>query len=132
MKLQGFRECLSSSPPPGVTDNRLVFFGTITLVEDEIRKLLDLAIWQHNPIRFLIIDLTLVHGLDFSGAEAFVRVQRLLAAKDVLLILCGAAPTGQVGTALQSVDLWSDKEGVRVEVFASLNDALEWTENAYL
>ncbi|WWC61703.1 uncharacterized protein I303_104288 [Kwoniella dejecticola CBS 10117] len=115
MKLQGF-----------------LFFGTITAVEDEIRHLLDLAKWQHNPIRFLIIDLHLVHGMDFSSAEAFVRVQRLLAAKDVLLILCGAAPTGLVGTALQAVDLWADREGTRVEVFVGLNDALEWTENAYL
>jgi SulP family sulfate permease len=55
-----------------------------------------------------------------------------LAAKDVLLIMCGAAPNGLVGTALQSVDLWADREGVRVEVFDGLNDALEWTENAYL
>lgn len=109
-----------------------MFFGTITAVEDEIRHLLDLAKWQHNPIRFLIIDLHLVHGMDFSSAEAFVRVQRLLAAKDVLLILCGAAPTGLVGTALQAVDLWADREGTRVEVFVGLNDALEWTENAYL
>ncbi|ODN79912.1 hypothetical protein L202_03801 [Cryptococcus amylolentus CBS 6039] len=115
MKLQGF-----------------LFFGTITTVEDEIRKLLDLAKWQHNPIRFLIIDFTLVHGLDFSSAEAFVRVQRLLAVKDVLMIMCGAKPDGLVGTALRGVDLWADREGVRVEVFDALNDALEWTENAYL
>ncbi|WVW83707.1 hypothetical protein I302_105728 [Kwoniella bestiolae CBS 10118] len=115
MKLQGF-----------------LFFGTITNVENEIRHLLDLAKWQHNPIRFLIIDLHLVHGMDFSSAEAFVRVQRLLAAKDVLLILCGAAPNGLVGSALQAVDLWADREGTRVEVFVGLNDALEWTENAYL
>jgi hypothetical protein len=112
--------------------NITVFFGTISAVEEEIRKLLDLAKWQHTPIRFLIMDLTLVHGLDFSSAEAFVRVQRLLAAKDVLLILCGAAPSGVTGQALQGVGLWSDRPNVRVEVFAGLNEALEWTENAYL
>lgn len=109
-----------------------MFFGTIINVEDEIRKLLDLAKWQHNPIRFLIIDFALVYGLDFSSAEAFVRVQRLLAAKDVHLILCGARSDGLVGTALQGVGLWADREGMRVEVFESLNDALEWTENVYL
>lgn len=115
MKLQGF-----------------LFFGTIGVVEDEIRKLMDIAEWEHNPIRFLIIDFALVPGLDFSSAEAFVRVQRLLAAKDVLLILCGADPHSVVGTALRAVDLWADQEGTRVEVFGTLNDALEWTENAYL
>ena len=94
--------------------------------------MLDLAKWQHDPIRFLIIDFGLVHGLDFSAAEAFVRVQRLLITKDVLFIMCGATPDGLVGTALQGVGLWSDLDESKVEVFASLNDALEWTENAYL
>lgn len=131
MKLQGFRES-SQSTLCVLAHTWVVFFGTISLVEEEIRKLLDLAKWQHNPIRFLILDFALVHGLDFSSAEAFVRVQRLLSAKDVLLILCGASPNGLVGTALQSVDLWADREGTRVEVFDSLNEALEWTENAYL
>ena len=131
MKLQGFRESWAS-PADFYLLQYLVFFGTISAVEDEIRKLLDLAKWQDNPIRFLIIDLALVHGLDFSSAEAFVRVQRLLEAKDVLLILCGAEPMGSVGAALQGVDLWSNREGIRLEVFGGLNDALEWTENAYL
>ncbi|GMK57284.1 hypothetical protein CspeluHIS016_0401180 [Cutaneotrichosporon spelunceum] len=115
MKLQGF-----------------LFFGTIGVVEDEIRNLLDMAEWEQNPIRFLVIDFALVSGLDFSSAEAFVRIQRLLAAKDVLLILCGAARHSAVGTALRAVDLWADQEGTRVEVFGTLNDALEWTENTYL
>ncbi|KAJ9092109.1 hypothetical protein QFC21_006975 [Naganishia friedmannii] len=115
MKLQGF-----------------LFFGTITKVEEEIRKLLDLAAWESNPIRFLIVDFALVPGLDFSAAEAFVRLQRLLSQKDVLLILCGANPDGLVGRALQAVDLWADQEGTRVEVFDGLNSALEWCENAYL
>lgn len=111
----------------------LVFFGTISAVEAEIRKLLDFATWSHDPIRFLIIDLHLVHGLDFSSAEAFVRVQRILAAKDVLLILCGAREGGVLETALRAVDLWPGLgEAGRLEVFAGLNEALEWTENAYL
>jgi MFS superfamily sulfate permease-like transporter len=110
-----------------------VFFGTISAVEAEIRKLLDMATWSHDPIRFLIIDLHLVHGLDFSSAEAFVRVQRILAAKDVLLIICGAKVGGVLESALRAVDLWPGlgEEG-RLEVFVGLNEALEWTENAYL
>lgn len=109
-----------------------MFFGTITKVEDEIRNLLEVAAWEQNPIRFLIIDFALVVGLDFSSAEAFVRVQRLMSKKDVLLIFCGAKPDGRVGTALRAVDLWADEEGECVEVFDTLNSALEWTENAYL
>lgn len=78
----------------------------------------------------------MVYGLDFSSAEAFVRLQRLLAAKNVLFIICGAAPNGITGTALKNVGLWDDTlqsdEERRLEVFVALNDALEWTENAYL
>lgn len=75
----------------------------------------------------------MVYGLDFSSAEAFVRIQRLLAAKGVVLVFCGAHPEGAVGKALQAVELWSpeDSDG-QVQVMDTLNDALEWTENAYL
>jgi SulP family sulfate permease len=59
-------------------------------------------------------------------------LQRLLDAKDVLLVLCGADPKGLVGSALRAVDLWADQEGTTVEVFDNLNDALEWSENSYL
>jgi SulP family sulfate permease len=134
MKLQGFRKCTHLQRTcEEIELIHTVFFGTITTVEDEIRKLLDLAKWAHNPIRFLILDLTMVYGADFSSAEAFVRLQRLLAAKNVLFIICGAAPNGPTGTALRNVGLWADEgDDRRLEVFVALNDALEWTENAYL
>lgn len=135
-----------------------LFFGTISAVEGEIRKLLDIAVWQHNPIRFLIVDLWLVYGLDLSAAEAFVRIQRLLEAKGVVLVyvfflclftrepswltetflfvcgfrFCGCHPEGIVGKALQAVELWSDQGNSSVQVVDTLNDALEWAENAYL
>ncbi|KAE8215967.1 hypothetical protein CF327_g837 [Tilletia walkeri] len=108
-----------------------LFFGTINSVEDLIRRALDIAAWQRNPIRFMIVDFSLVSGLDFSAAEAFTRLQRLLEAKDVVLVFCGLQPDSAVGIALRSVDLWADN-GVRLEVFANLNEALEWSENEYL
>ncbi|KAG8905675.1 hypothetical protein FRB99_008448 [Tulasnella sp. 403] len=108
-----------------------LFFGTITYVEETIRKFMDHAQWEQHPIRFLIIDLSLVGGLDMSSAEAFGRIHRLLITKNVTLIFCGIAYESPVADALQSVDLWTDK-GENVEVFESLNDAMEWTENAYL
>ncbi|CDZ96940.1 vacuole protein [Phaffia rhodozyma] len=109
-----------------------LFFGTISAVEGEIRNMLDIAVWQHNPIRFLIVDLWLVYGLDLSSAEAFVRIQRLLEAKGVVLVFCGCHPEGVVGKALQAVELWSDQGNNSVQVVDTLNDALEWTENNYL
>jgi SulP family sulfate permease len=93
--------------------------------------MLDIASWEHNPIRFLVVDLILVAGLDMSAAEAFVRLQRLLSARDVVLVLCGCTVDSPVGKAFQAVNLWADR-GTNVEVFANLNEALEWTENVYL
>lgn len=108
-----------------------LYFANISSVEQLIRKGLDIATWQEHPIRFLIVDFSLVNGVDFSAAEAFTRIQRLLQAKDVVLVFCGLTPNSDVGIALRSVDLWTDSS-VRVEVFQSLNEALEWTENEYL
>lgn len=108
-----------------------LFFATINSVEALIRRALDIAAWQHKPMRFLVIDFSLVSGVDFSAAEAFTRIQRLLEAKDVVLVFCGLLPDGDIGMALRSVGLWADR-GMQVEAFPSLNEALEWTENSYL
>lgn len=108
-----------------------LFFGTINSVEQLIRKMLDIATWKQNPIRFLIMDLTQVNSMDFSAAEAMTRIHRMLSSKSVILVLCGVKAEGDVGTALQNVDLWTDLS-MHLEVFASLNEALEWTENEFL
>ena len=99
-----------------------LFFGTITHVEETIRTLVEGPSWQRNPIRFLILDLTLVAGVDMSAAEAFVRVQRLLASRRVMLVFCGFSLESNVGRSLGNVDLL-EMEGV--EVFATFSDALE-------
>lgn len=108
-----------------------LYFANISGVEELIRKGLDIATWQEHPIRFLIVDFSLVYGVDFSAAEAFTRIQRLLQAKDVVFTFCGVTPESDVGIALRSVDLWTDS-AMRLEVFQNLNEALEWTENEYL
>lgn len=108
-----------------------LFFGTINSVEQLIRKMIDIATWEQNPIRFLIMDLTQVHSMDFSAAEAMTRIHRILSTKRVILVLCGVDVNGDVARALQNVDLWTDLS-MHLEVFASLNEALEWTENEYL
>ena len=106
-----------------------LFFGTITYVEGAIRQLLETAQWTRNPIRFLVLDFSLVPGVDLSASEAFVRVQRLLMSKCVTLVLCGFAMDSPIGLALQNVDLF---EGQNVEVFLEINQAIEWTENVFL
>ncbi|WFD30556.1 hypothetical protein MSPP1_001577 [Malassezia sp. CBS 17886] len=108
-----------------------LFFGTINPVEQLIRQLLDIAMWKHNPLRFLVMDLSLATSVDFSAAEALTRIHRMLSSKGVHLVFCGVKLNGDIAAALRSVDLWTDRSS-RLEVFASLNEALEWTENEYL
>ncbi|KAF5375834.1 hypothetical protein D9615_008236 [Tricholomella constricta] len=106
-----------------------LFFGTIAHVEDTIRGIIEGPSWQSNPVRFLVLDFTLVAGVDMSSAEAFVRIHRFLSAKSVTLVFCGFSSESAVGKALQSVHvLGSDG----VELFLTFNDAMEWTENEYL
>ncbi|EGO18456.1 hypothetical protein SERLADRAFT_454315 [Serpula lacrymans var. lacrymans S7.9] len=106
-----------------------LFFGTIAHVEDTIRSFVDDPAWKLNPVRFVVVDLSLVAGVDMSSAEAFVRVQRLLAAKQVVLVFCGIHIDSPIMKALQSVGVLGEDY---VEVFELFNDAMEWTENAYL
>jgi hypothetical protein len=106
-----------------------LFFGTITYVEEAIRHLLEAAQWTRNPIRFLVLDFSLVPGVDLSASEALVRIQHLLVYKRVTLVLCGFVMDSPIALAFQSVELF---EGQNVEVFSDINQAVEWAENVYL
>jgi sulfate permease, SulP family len=78
--------------------------------------------WQTNPVQFLVLDLSLVAGVDMSSAEAFVRIHRFLSAKSVTLVFCGFAAESTVGKALDSVQVLG-ADGV--ELFSTFNDAME-------
>lgn len=62
-----------------------------------------------------------------SSAEAFVRAQRLLVAKNVIFVFCGFTVDSAVGRALQSVGLLEQES---VELFLTFNDAMECTYTA--
>jgi len=99
-----------------------LFFGTITNVEGSIRSLVEDSSWRQNPIRLLVVDLSLVYGVDMSAAEAFVRLQRLLSSKMVILVFCGFCMDSSVGKSLSNVGLFNMEY---VECFATCNDAME-------
>ena len=99
-----------------------LFFGTITNVEESIRNLVEGNSWRENPIRFLVVDLSLAYGVDMSAAEAFVRLQRLLSSKIVVLVFCGFRMVSAVGRSLSSVGLFDMDY---VECFETCNYAME-------
>ncbi|CAZ82138.1 unnamed protein product [Tuber melanosporum] len=107
-----------------------MFFGTIASVEGKIRSLLEEKNFQEQPIRFLIVDLLHVNGMDFSAAEAFTRMRRLLSAKNVEMILSSVQSESEVGRELRAVGVWGDND--KIQVFQDLNAALEACENEFL
>lgn len=106
-----------------------LFFGTIVGVEKHIRNLL-LEQFQSRPIRYLVLDLYNVDGVDFSAAEAFTRINRILKIKGVELVICGITMEGEVGTSLCNVGLFNEDDGALY--CESLNSALEYCENELL
>jgi SulP family sulfate permease len=107
-----------------------LFFGTIVSVEERIRAMIDDEAFHERPIRFLILDLYHVTGIDYSAAEAFNRINRLFSKKGVTLLMSGVKPDGALELGLRAVGLGED--GNEVKLFADLNSALESCENEQL
>jgi SulP family sulfate permease len=108
----------------------MLFFGSIVKVENTVRDLVDAEAFAKTPVRYLILDFSHVTGLDFSAAEAFVKMLRILHRRDVNLVLAGVTLDNEVGRSLQMVELF--KGGERPEIFPNLNEALEACENKLL
>ncbi|KIW85751.1 hypothetical protein Z517_01143 [Fonsecaea pedrosoi CBS 271.37] len=107
-----------------------LFFGTIVGVENRIRALLEENAFRDRPLRFLILDMAQINGIDFSAAEAFTRINRLLQKRGVELIVSSLDVDGEVGQALRNVGLFAAES--HVQIFPDLNVALEHCENRLL
>ncbi|KAL2012925.1 hypothetical protein VTN00DRAFT_450 [Thermoascus crustaceus] len=107
-----------------------LFFGTIVDVENTIRGLIEEEAFHKRPIRFLVLDFSRVNGLDFSAAEAFTRINRILRKRNVQAIISGLNVQGDIGRSLQNVGLFREEN--EVQIFEDLNSALEFCENEYL
>lgn len=107
-----------------------LFFGTIGGVEERVRSLIDDASFTERPIRFLVIDLWHVTGVDYSAGEAFNRISRILDKKGIILILSGVDGSSQLSRTLRAVGVGSD--GIEVMILPDLNSALESCENELL
>nr|OQO27097.1 hypothetical protein B0A51_05863 [Rachicladosporium sp. CCFEE 5018] len=112
-----------------------LFFGSIVKVEKTVRALVELEAFADSPVRYVILDFSHVTGIDFSAAEAFVRMHRILHRRDVSLVLAGFTLESEVGKSLQMVELFKggDDDNVpRPKIFQDLNGALEACENELL
>jgi SulP family sulfate permease len=107
-----------------------LFFGTIVSVEERLRALIEDGTFAQRPIRFLVLDLCHVTGIDYSAAEAFNRLNRIFSKKGVTLVMSGIRSDGPLGSTLSAVGLGQD--GNEVKLFEELNSALESCENELL
>jgi SulP family sulfate permease len=122
-----------------------LFFGTIGAVEKLVRSILtpiapeplpsssQTILGMSQPIRFLILDFYLVTGIDFSAAEAFLRLKRLLIASNIYLVISGVTAEAEMVRALRTTGVWTrTPDETWVHGFVTLNGALEWCENSLL
>jgi SulP family sulfate permease len=113
-----------------------LFFGSIVRVEKKIRSVVDAEAFAASPIRYLILDFTHVSGIDFSAAEAFLRMNRILHKREVKLSMAGITLGGDVGRSLSMVGLFEDSVDdppvPAPKLYEILNDALEACENEML
>ncbi|KAH8167252.1 hypothetical protein CIB48_g1025 [Xylaria polymorpha] len=107
-----------------------LFFGTIVGVEEKIRQLISDDAFKKRPISYMILDLRHVTGIDFSAAEGFKTISRLLHGKGVHLLVSGKDAGSSVGLDLRAVGLGSDD--IDVKFMPDLNSALESCENEQL
>jgi SulP family sulfate permease len=110
-----------------------LFFGSIVKVEKTVRALVDAKAFAQAPIRYLIVDFSHVTGIDFSAAEAFGRMHRILRRRGVEMVIAGVNLQDEVGRSLQMDGLFEESDDAPPpKVFENLNGALEACENSLL
>lgn len=107
-----------------------LFFGTIVGVDEKIRELLSDDSFRLHPIRYVVVDLMHVTGLDYTAGEGFMTISRLLNKRGVNLIISGKDADSRIGRDLRAVGL--GEAGIEVAFMPDLNSALECCENEQL
>jgi SulP family sulfate permease len=113
-----------------------LFFGSIVNVEKTVRALIDAEAFAASPIRYLVLDFSHVTGIDFSAAEAFGRMNRVLRRRDVEMVLASVNLGDEIGKSLQMDGLFEENDEEppmpAPKVYENLNGALEACENGLL
>ncbi|KAJ3057146.1 hypothetical protein HK097_000074 [Rhizophlyctis rosea] len=103
------------------------------LVDDYLRDTMHL----HPRIRFIVVDFSLISGIDYSALETFLRIKRMLKKQQTHLVFSGLGSVGRElvksGIFTSEDDESEEGEGSgHVHNFGNLNEALEWCENRLL
>lgn len=104
-----------------------LFFGNVNQLSDYVRDLF--APSATVAIRFLILDFTLVVGLDSSAADRLTKIKYVCDVHRCRVVF-GAIPTVYSKFASQLVEVFADPD--MFHVASNLNTSLEWCEDHLL
>ncbi|KAJ3274174.1 hypothetical protein HDV01_003457 [Terramyces sp. JEL0728] len=105
-----------------------MFFGTVSQLDSHIKGI------QHcnSKTRFIILDFSLISGVDYSGLETFLRIKRHLETTKTHLIFCGLQSMESELRLSGIFDTDDSIDTTLVHTFETLNNSLEWCENYLL
>ena len=104
-----------------------MFFGTVNQLSTFIMDLIQ----DGNFVKFVILDFSLISGVDYSGLETFLRIKTKMKESKTHLVFCGLQ---SIEPALRKTGIFEslDDNAAYIHIFETLNDALEWCENQLL
>jgi SulP family sulfate permease len=108
----------------------LIFFGTAHQLLQKIRqRLLDSEL---EPLRFVLLDFRLVHGLDSSAVLSFMKMKQMLLKQEIGLLLVHLSPLMERQLQQGGVLGGLESETSLIQVFPDRDRALEWCESQIL
>lgn len=109
-----------------------LFFGSIGGVEAKIRSRFEVDNFKADPVKFLILDMKGIISIDFSASEGFRRILNLANDFNTQLIISSVQNNDDTVKALRDAGLWDGDLELPIQLFNTLNYALEWCESSYL
>ncbi|ORY40905.1 hypothetical protein BCR33DRAFT_699149 [Rhizoclosmatium globosum] len=120
----------------GVRVYGFVFFGVISQIERHLEGVLQSGLDGGQRVHYVILDCSLVKGVDFSALQGFQRLKEFTASQGVQLIFCSMGKLGDTISKSGIFDKPFDVEAGSVELpvlqFESTQTALEYCENEIL
>ncbi|EGV62132.1 hypothetical protein CANTEDRAFT_125700 [Yamadazyma tenuis ATCC 10573] len=109
-----------------------LFFGSIGGVEASIRSRFEVDNFKRDPVKFLILDMKGIVSIDFSACEGFRRILNLANEFETQLIISSVVDNDETVKALRDAGLWDTDNALSLQLFSTLNYALEWCESSFL
>lgn len=104
-----------------------IFFGTAYKLVNQIRRLLNIA--GEENLRFVVLDLRLVSGVDSSTVFSFTKMRQMLNQRQITLLFTNVQPA--VYKILRQCGCLANKDSM-CQVFPDLDRGIEWCENQIL